>query len=81
LGRIPEGSKDSCTFRGELLGVLAIHLVLLVVNELNKELAGTVRIASDCLGALGRVEGQVTKRREAFRHPLNSDTALSVLHL
>lgn len=55
MGRIPEGSKDSCAFRGELLGLLAIHLVLLVVNELNKELAGTVWIASDCLGALGRV--------------------------
>lgn len=55
LGQILEGSKDSCAFRGELLGLLAIHLILLAVNKLNPELAGSVRIVSDCLGALRRV--------------------------
>ncbi|KAL3775524.1 hypothetical protein HJC23_004404 [Cyclotella cryptica] len=55
LGRLVEGSKDVCAYRGELLGLLAIHLILLAVNKLRPDLAGTVRIGSDCLGALGRV--------------------------
>lgn len=44
---ILEGFKDLCVYRGELLGLLAIHLILLAVNK-------KVRIASDCLGALGQ---------------------------
>jgi hypothetical protein len=55
LGRLLEGSKDSCAFRGELLGLLALHLILLAVNTLYPELTGKVRIISDCLGALRRV--------------------------
>ena len=55
LGRLVEGSKDACAYRGELLGLLAIHLILLAVNTLRPNLVGTVRICSDCLGALGRV--------------------------
>jgi hypothetical protein len=54
LGRIIEGSKDSCAYCGELLGLLAIHLILLAINKVHPRLTGKVRIASDCLGALGR---------------------------
>jgi hypothetical protein len=57
-----EGSKDACAFRGELLGLLAIHLVLLAVTKLRPELSGQVRIVSDCLGALGGVVGLLTGR-------------------
>jgi hypothetical protein len=42
-------------YRGELLGLMAIHLILLAVNKLDKQLPGLVKIYSDCLGALGRV--------------------------
>ena len=55
LGRIIDGSKDSCTYRGELLGLLAVHLILLAANKVHPELTGKVRIASDCLGALERI--------------------------
>ena len=55
LGKIVEGSKDACAYRGELLGLLAIHLILLAVTKLRPDLTRQVRIVSDCLGALGRV--------------------------
>jgi hypothetical protein len=55
LGKVVEKSKDACAYRGELLGLLAIHLILLAVNKLRPELLGKARIVSDCLGALGRV--------------------------
>ena len=52
LGKFAEGSKDACAYRGELLGLLAIHLILLAVKKLRPDLKGRVRIVSDCLGAL-----------------------------
>jgi hypothetical protein len=55
LGRLVEGSPDACAYRGELLELLAIHLILLAVNKLRPSLTGSVHIGSDCLGALGRV--------------------------
>jgi hypothetical protein len=41
-------------YRGEMLGLIAIHLILLSVNKLHPELTGSVEIVSDCLGALKR---------------------------
>ena len=55
IGSFPEQSKDACAYRGELLGLLAIHLVLLAANKLEPHLQGSVEIVSDCLGALSRV--------------------------
>jgi hypothetical protein len=55
FGSFPEQSKRACAYRGELLGLMAIHLILLAVNKLDKRLTGRVKIYSDCLGALGRV--------------------------
>jgi hypothetical protein len=55
LGKFVESSKDSCAYRGELLGLLAIHLILHALNKMYPRLTGKVRIASDCLGALGRI--------------------------
>eukprot|EP00956_Cyclotella_meneghiniana_P008125 scaffold10809_cov23-Cyclotella_meneghiniana.AAC.4 len=55
IGSFPEQSKDACAYRGELLGLLAIHLVLLAANKLEPQLQGSVEIVSDCLGALSRV--------------------------
>jgi hypothetical protein len=42
-------------YHGELLGLMAIHLILLSVNKIHPTLAGSVKIVSDCLGALKRV--------------------------
>lgn len=43
-------------YRGELLGLLAIHLLLLSFNKARPDLVGSVDIFSDCLGALHKVE-------------------------
>jgi hypothetical protein len=42
-------------YRGELLGLMAIHLILLSVNTISPQLLGSVEVMSDCLGALKRV--------------------------
>jgi hypothetical protein len=34
---------------------MAIHMILLSINKLHRDLAGSVKIVSDCLGALKRV--------------------------
>jgi hypothetical protein len=54
VGLFPEASKAANAFQGELLGLMAIHLLLLAVNTVSPGLAGQVKIYSDCLGALGR---------------------------
>jgi len=51
-----ETSRAACSYRGELLGLMVIHLLLLAVNEVNPDLAGSVHIYSDCLGALRKVQ-------------------------
>eukprot|EP00956_Cyclotella_meneghiniana_P010715 scaffold14988_cov36-Cyclotella_meneghiniana.AAC.2 len=43
-------------YRGELIGLMAIHLLLLSFNKVRPDLQGTVHIYSDCLGALHKVE-------------------------
>jgi hypothetical protein len=55
FGSFLEQTKRACAYRGELLGLMAIHLILLAVNKLDKRVPGLVKIYSDCLGALGRV--------------------------
>ncbi len=54
-GAFPEASIDTNAFQGELLGLMAVHLLLLVVNTVSPGLTGLVRVYSDCLGALSRV--------------------------
>jgi hypothetical protein len=51
-----EPSKTACSYRGELVGLMAIHLLLLAVNETHPLLQGSVHIYSDCLGALEKVK-------------------------
>ncbi len=51
-----EASRVACSYRGELLGLMAIHLILLAINEVNPALTGLVHIYSDCLGALCKVQ-------------------------
>jgi hypothetical protein len=52
----PERSKNANAYRGELLGLLSIHLLLLSFNTTWPTLRGTVHIYSDCLGALNKVK-------------------------
>jgi hypothetical protein len=55
VGSFSEALLVANAYRGELLGLITIHLILLSVNKLHKDLAGSAEIVSDCLGALKRV--------------------------
>ena len=56
VGSSPKHTMSANVYREELLGLMAIHLVLLSVNKINPTLQGLADIFSDCLGALDRVE-------------------------
>ena len=51
-----EQSMAACAYRGELLGLLAIHLLLLSVHKLAPDQTGLTHIYSDCLGAVDQVK-------------------------
>ena len=55
FGSFPEQSVAAGAYQGELLGLMAIHLILLAVNKVSPTLQGRAQIYSDCLGALGTV--------------------------
>ncbi len=55
VGAFAEASAVANAYRGELLGLMAVHLLLLVVDMVSPGLSGSATIYSDCLGALGRV--------------------------
>jgi hypothetical protein len=57
-----EGSRYANAYRGELLGLMAIHLLLLSFNKVWPDLHGAVHIYSDCLGALDKVENLPPRR-------------------
>ena len=56
FGSFIEITPEACAYRGELLGLMVIHLILLQINDFHKGIQGSVHIYSDCLGALERVE-------------------------
>ena len=56
-GSFTEQSSEACAYRGEMLGLMAIHLILAGVASTVTDLEqGAVEIHSDCKGALGMVE-------------------------
>ena len=55
IGSFAEASSAANAYRGELLGLMQVHLILQAVNTTAPGLDGEVVIYSDCLGALGRV--------------------------
>jgi hypothetical protein len=55
-GSFVEHNPDAGSYRGELLGLMAIHLILRGMNELSPNLTGLVHILSDCLGGLNKVK-------------------------
>jgi len=55
IGSFSETSQVANAYRGELLGLMAIHLILLSVDKAHGGKAGSVEVVSDCLGALRRV--------------------------
>ena len=55
VGALAEASVAANAYCGELLGLMAVHLLLLAVETISPGLKGSAAIYSDCLGALGRV--------------------------
>jgi hypothetical protein len=55
-GAFPEQTATACSYRGELIGLLAIHPILLSINKTVPDLTRSVHIYSDCLGALNKVQ-------------------------
>jgi hypothetical protein len=55
IGSFSESSRVANAYRGELLGLMAIHLILLSIDKVHSGNAGSVEVVSDCLGALRRV--------------------------
>jgi hypothetical protein len=55
-GAFPEQTTTACSYRRELIGLLAIHLILLSINKTAPDLTGSVHIYLDCLGALNKVQ-------------------------
>ncbi len=54
-GSFVEHTPDAGSYWGELLGCMAIHLILCVINVALPNLRGLVLILSNCLGALNKV--------------------------
>jgi hypothetical protein len=50
FGSFSESSRVANAYRGELLGLMAIHLILLSMDKVHSGIAGSVTIVSDCLG-------------------------------
>ena len=55
VGSFLKSSTQVYKYRGERLGLMAIHIIILVANKVDTELRVQVTIYSDCLGALTRV--------------------------
>ena len=56
IGSFPETTVLANAYQGELLGLMAIHLILRSINEMALALSGLVMIISEFLGAIGGVE-------------------------
>ncbi len=55
VGSFPESTLAANAYRGRLLGLMAIHLLVVSVNRVHNTLVGSVEVVSHCLGALKRV--------------------------
>jgi len=54
-GAFAEASVATNAYPGELLGLMAVHLLLLAVKTVSPGLSGSAAIYSNCIGALGHV--------------------------
>ena len=47
IGLFKEATKAANAYRGELLGLMAIHLLLVSMNRVHKSLSGSAKVVSD----------------------------------
>ncbi len=52
----PEQAINPGSYRGELAGLMAIHLLLLATNKVHPGLQGSITIFSDCISGLNKVQ-------------------------
>ncbi len=55
IGSFSEALLIANAYRGELLGLIAIHLILLSINRMHSNLSTSNKVVLDYLGALKRV--------------------------
>jgi hypothetical protein len=55
IGSFLESTLAANAYRGDLLGLMAIHLLMDSMNRVHSTLVGSVEVVSDCLGALKQV--------------------------
>jgi hypothetical protein len=84
VGAFPERSETANAYRGELLGLMAIHLILLAVNKVSPDLTGSITVYSDCERAIGSIESLPSlkipakyKHSDILKNILVNCTALS----
>jgi hypothetical protein len=51
IGSFLESLRVANAYQGELLGLMAVHLILLSADRIHGSLAGSVEVVYDCLGA------------------------------
>ncbi len=56
MGLFTQHTKDACSYQGELLGLMTIHLIILAADKFTPRIKGLALIYSDCLGALNKVK-------------------------
>ena len=54
-GSFAEFSAVASAYRGELLGLMAVHLILHALRKVAGMLTGKIMVYSDCKGALSKV--------------------------
>ncbi len=55
IGSFLEALLVANAYRWELLGLMAINLILLSTNRVHGDLSGSIKVVSDCLGAIKQV--------------------------
>jgi hypothetical protein len=55
IGSFSKSLRVANAYQGELLGLMAIHLILLRIDKINGAINGSAEIVSDCLGTLQRI--------------------------
>ena len=56
MGDFSKQMMAVCSYQGELLGLMAIHLILLSISKITPDRMGSAHIFSNCLGALDKSE-------------------------
>jgi hypothetical protein len=79
VGTFLEQSHAAGAYRGELLGLLAIHLILLAVDNATREISGSANIYSDCLNAVNRI-GTLPTNRIPARYKQSDILKIIMIH-